>query len=316
MGFYATDERAAVLESCQENPVPPSKNRVWNFFTASGTCAGFFESQPVEPHQEKWPTPTTTASGVRYYGYRQYSPEMGKWLSRDPIGERGGNNLHGFCRNDPVCIIDVNGNIYVMQALLGSLQVASGLMMWTVAIPAEVGTVGVATPVAVGLAAWGTFSIANGINMVQSAIQNQGPEDAYQVQAVSLAYETIWSHPMPPSYLAYTRLGYYAVDIAACGYSVNATWSTAQQTGVLLQTTTIETYQTSQLIQVQKVTSHLEFNVHLANSPTYFWAGYDYYSLLQDVRDVTGVIINFPDVPAPPNTPINIPMPGPTSPVW
>ena len=88
MGFYATDQLEAVLEPCQENLIPPSKNRVWNFFTTSETCTGFSESQPVESHQEKWPTPTTTVSGVRYYGYRQYSPELGRWLSRDPIGDR------------------------------------------------------------------------------------------------------------------------------------------------------------------------------------------------------------------------------------
>ena len=89
MGFYATDQLDAVLEPHQENPYPPSKNRVWNFFTTSDSCAGFFESQPVEPHQEKLPTPTTTVSGVRYYGHRFYQPETGRWVSRDPIGERG-----------------------------------------------------------------------------------------------------------------------------------------------------------------------------------------------------------------------------------
>jgi len=111
MGFYTTDERAAVLEPCQENPVPPSKNRVWDFFTTSETCAGFFESQPVEPHQEKWPTPTTTVSGVRYYGYRQYSPEMGRWLSRDPIDEKGGISLYAFCNNKGVDKCDKLGKM-------------------------------------------------------------------------------------------------------------------------------------------------------------------------------------------------------------
>ncbi|MEI6516957.1 MAG: hypothetical protein WCO77_13385, partial [bacterium] len=53
------------------------------------TCTGFSESQPVESHQEKLPTPTTTVSGVRYYGYRYYLPEVGRWPSRDPIGEIG-----------------------------------------------------------------------------------------------------------------------------------------------------------------------------------------------------------------------------------
>ena len=37
-----------------------------------------------------------------YYGYRYYSPNMGRWLSRDPIEEQGGLNLYGFVNNDPV----------------------------------------------------------------------------------------------------------------------------------------------------------------------------------------------------------------------
>ena len=37
-----------------------------------------------------------------YYNYRYYSPELGRWLSRDPIGERGGYNLYAMVGNDPV----------------------------------------------------------------------------------------------------------------------------------------------------------------------------------------------------------------------
>jgi len=37
-----------------------------------------------------------------YYGYRYYSPETGRWLSRDPIAERGGVNLYGMVGNDAV----------------------------------------------------------------------------------------------------------------------------------------------------------------------------------------------------------------------
>jgi len=39
---------------------------------------------------------------VLYYGFRYYHPETGRWLSRDPIGERGGLNLYEFVGNDGV----------------------------------------------------------------------------------------------------------------------------------------------------------------------------------------------------------------------
>ena len=44
-----------------------------------------------------------------HYEYRVYSPRLGRWLSRDPIGEAGGRNLYGFAGNDPVNSQDVLG---------------------------------------------------------------------------------------------------------------------------------------------------------------------------------------------------------------
>ncbi len=32
-------------------------------------------------------------------GYRYYSPELGRWVNRDPIGEEGGDHLYAFSRN-------------------------------------------------------------------------------------------------------------------------------------------------------------------------------------------------------------------------
>ncbi|MDD4406312.1 MAG: RHS repeat-associated core domain-containing protein [Parabacteroides sp.] len=45
---------------------------------------------------------TDTETDLVYYGYRYYSPALGRWLSRDPIEERGGLNLYAFVNNDPV----------------------------------------------------------------------------------------------------------------------------------------------------------------------------------------------------------------------
>ena len=45
------------------------------------------------------------------YGFRYYSPEMGRWVNRDPIEERGGVNFYGMVGNDAMNKIDVLGLI-------------------------------------------------------------------------------------------------------------------------------------------------------------------------------------------------------------
>ena len=37
-----------------------------------------------------------------YYGYRHYDPRDGRWLNRDPLGEKGGLNLYAFVGNNGV----------------------------------------------------------------------------------------------------------------------------------------------------------------------------------------------------------------------
>ncbi|MFH1417084.1 MAG: RHS repeat-associated core domain-containing protein [Planctomycetota bacterium] len=51
----------------------------------------------------------TTADGLYYYGYRYYSPRLGRWLNRDPIGEKGGQNLYAFVRNTAIDAVDPVG---------------------------------------------------------------------------------------------------------------------------------------------------------------------------------------------------------------
>ncbi|GBC60618.1 hypothetical protein DENIS_1575 [Desulfonema ishimotonii] len=41
-------------------------------------------------------------TGLYYYGFRYYSAELGRWINRDPIGERGGFNLCLIVSNDPI----------------------------------------------------------------------------------------------------------------------------------------------------------------------------------------------------------------------
>ncbi|AHF93189.1 type IV secretion protein Rhs [Opitutaceae bacterium TAV5] len=48
-------------------------------------------------------------TGFYYYGYRYYSPNLGRWLSRDPIEEEGGGNLYGMMGNDLISHLDYLG---------------------------------------------------------------------------------------------------------------------------------------------------------------------------------------------------------------
>jgi RHS repeat-associated protein len=48
-------------------------------------------------------------SGLYLAPYRPFSPTIGRWLSRDPIGENGGLNLYQYVRNSPVKLIDPFG---------------------------------------------------------------------------------------------------------------------------------------------------------------------------------------------------------------
>jgi len=55
---------------------------------------------------------TGEETGLVYYGYRYYAPEVGRWLNRDPIGERGGINLYGMVGNDAVNRTDYLGLLF------------------------------------------------------------------------------------------------------------------------------------------------------------------------------------------------------------
>ncbi len=49
------------------------------------------------------------SSGLNLTLYRAYDPELGRWLSADPMGEEGGMNLYAYCYGNPLNLYDPNG---------------------------------------------------------------------------------------------------------------------------------------------------------------------------------------------------------------
>jgi len=66
---------------------------------------------------------TDDESDFLYYGYRYYNTSSGRWLSRDPIEERGGLNLYDFVDNKAVYSTDILG-------LEPALWTFSGISSW------------------------------------------------------------------------------------------------------------------------------------------------------------------------------------------
>ena len=73
--------------------VTNTKQDEFNMFTFIGRYGG----------QKDWDT------GFTQFQHRWYDSEIGKWLSRDPIGIKGGVNLYGYVGNNGVNKIDPSG---------------------------------------------------------------------------------------------------------------------------------------------------------------------------------------------------------------
>jgi RHS repeat-associated protein len=85
---------------------------------------------------------------AKYYGYRYYHPQTGRWLSRDPLGEPGHDlmlemldasgvdqeeklttdNLYNFVFNDSINQYDINGE-WVVPVLRGIVAIGGAIGM-------------------------------------------------------------------------------------------------------------------------------------------------------------------------------------------
>ena len=94
--------------------------------------------------------------------YRAYDPELGMWLSRDPIAENGGLNLYAYVGNNPVMLYDLFGLRWYHDVAIGGLNLLDGGLSFAAGI-GDAATFGL------------TSKISNGLN---NALYGDGTGDA------------------------------------------------------------------------------------------------------------------------------------------
>ena len=141
---------------------------------------------------------TAYVPGLYFTKYRVYDSGLGRWLSRDPIGIKGGINLYGYVGDDPEDRIDPTGKASIALPIIlrGGGSVLGGLYL------PEIGAAGLIVGAgygyyqlgsllgdAIGHALYGPNSNDGG---------NSGNDDSNQKKYKTLPRCKLANYPLPP----------------------------------------------------------------------------------------------------------------------
>ncbi len=102
-------------------PVADGNGNITEYVTTNGTIAAHYEYNPFGGAITSSGTKVNDfhfrfsskyfddETGLYNYGLRDLDVELGRWISRDPIGKDGGINIYGFVGNAPLSDVDALG---------------------------------------------------------------------------------------------------------------------------------------------------------------------------------------------------------------
>ncbi|MBI4684599.1 MAG: RHS repeat-associated core domain-containing protein [Nitrospirae bacterium] len=115
----------------------------------------------------------TEPNGFYYMRARYYDPNVGRFISEDPIGFEGGDvNLMAYASNNPILLIDPSGLVNWKRMFMGAVETAGGIAGIGFAATTTGATGGVGALATAGLAISGSAAIAHGtIEMIAGAFE-------------------------------------------------------------------------------------------------------------------------------------------------
>lgn len=105
--FYTFDERGNTTQRLDASGTVLS-SRIYDSFGA-GLGVSPSTGDPYDGFGAQSGYYTDVETDLILCTWRYYDPTLGRWLTRDPIGYRGGVNLYGYVGNNPVSLIDPLG---------------------------------------------------------------------------------------------------------------------------------------------------------------------------------------------------------------
>jgi RHS repeat-associated protein len=112
--YYASDANGNVIGLFNANGTPLAQYNYDPFGNLLSKFGVLADANVYRFSSKEW----HENSGLVYYLYRYYEPNLQRWVNRDPIGELGGINLYSLSNNDPVDKYDRYG--LMPQILIGA----------------------------------------------------------------------------------------------------------------------------------------------------------------------------------------------------
>jgi RHS repeat-associated protein len=115
-GLLAVTRNGTTYDPCYD-----SNGNITDYVATNGAVAAHYEYSPfgeivvqsgdmADAYTHRFSTkPWCAVTGLSEYELRKYSPSMGRWVSRDPIGEIGGKHIYVLADNRMMNAIDLLG---------------------------------------------------------------------------------------------------------------------------------------------------------------------------------------------------------------